>query len=185
MIKNLALIGLAVEAIRLTEEAFKHKAISLKERFFCHSFTVITLLLVFLIRYTALEYVPLYLISYTVLILILMCLEQKTKKGVISWFLNLLMTIFLVGFSFFFIRFGEKFLFFWLIIPSIYLVLWSGKLFSQWKSIKFWLFILLSISVYGLLIYFDFNIMIILLWFFACLIYPYLWANYFLSDKKD
>ena len=154
-----------------------YKKLSKKERYFTYFFLTTSTLFVILSKHISEEYFFLLILAYAISILILMCIRKKTKEKVISWLLNLFMAIFLMGLSFFFIPLGEKFIFFWLIFPSIYLVLWSGGLFSEWKTFRFWSYVLLSSSVYGLLILFDVNVMIILMWFLGCLVYPYLWAS--------
>lgn len=115
----------------------------------------------------------LFAMMYITLILKQWCSSKKERSEVLSK----------VGH--FFLRLLPIFPF--VIVPPLffnYLVLWIEGCFSVLKTIKFWIFVLLEIFVYGLMIAFNFDFNIILIWCLVCEIYLLLWI-YNTEYKKE
>ena len=115
----------------------------------------------------------LFMIVYPAMILVLWCPNRKEKQKAFSvifnFFLHILIALLLI------------------VIPPLffnYLILWIEGLFRLFKSIKFWLFVLFEIIVYGLMLYFNLGLNIILLWCLACEVYLLIWIHNTEYQKK-
>jgi len=65
-----------------------------------------------------------------------------------------------------------------LVLPPLffnYLVLWITGCFNLLKTVKFWIFVLLEVFVYGIMLGFNLDLSIILLWCLVCEIYLLFW----------